>query len=82
MDPPNGGSVFVPFLATISASALSLSVLDVEEVLNEILHQAILLSHVPLKVDKFAQDVLGVCLHGSETRGRFIVTLGQGGSRV
>ena len=56
---------------------LELAVLDVEEVLDEVLHHAVLLGHVALKVDELAKDVLIVGFHRSETPGHFIVTSGE-----
>jgi hypothetical protein len=51
--------------------------LDVEEVLDEVLHHAILLGHVTLKVNELAENVLIVGFHRSETGDHFIVTSGK-----
>lgn len=46
----------------VPVSIIPLTVLNLQEVLNQILHQPILLRHVLLEVDHFLEDILIVLL--------------------
>jgi len=52
-----------------------LTILDLEEVLNEILHESVLLSDVALEVDHFGKDVLVISLEITNVGGHVLLCL-------
>jgi hypothetical protein len=52
-----------------------LTVLDLEKVLNKILHESVLLSDVALEVDHFGEDVLVISLEITDVGGHVLLCL-------
>jgi hypothetical protein len=54
-----------------------LTILDLQEILYQVLHKSILLSHIPLEVDHFLQDVLVISFDIPNMRKHVFLSLRQ-----